>query len=411
MPSQLANLAGGVDAGIAYGQKNLFTFAGTWLEDEAWSISFTSTAGDFTVGRSFSLGVPFAGLGFTTCFTFAGRVYLGVGKQYNFSSIFDPKNPEVTGPNAWHEEDVGAGYNLFLSQFGPQDSVVAFSVFQGRLVVFGQQSMQIWTQDADPANFALVQTLANTGTVAPLSVQSLGDYDVLFLDSSGIRSLRAKETSLNAFSVDIGTPVDQLVQAAVRDSDPSTACSVVEPDFKRYWCFVKDRIYVLSYFRESKIVAWSTYLCVDSDGVAFTPEKMVVFNRQVFIRTTDGRLIAYGGPDKNTYDYSVCTIELPFLDHKTPSTYKESVSFNLAKTGSWKFEAGMDPKGGRVSVVLPAKDEDPPEEKQDSTYDEGIIPYIANGTHIKMKFTSSSKVNTFAKLSSVVWNYKLGAKK
>ena len=406
MSDQVAIFAGGVDPDLAYGQKEKITFSGTWLPDESWSISFTTDrSGDFTIGSNFSLGVLFAGLAFSSCFTYSNRVYVSAGKQYSFSSVFDPKNPDVTGPNNWHEEDVGAGYNLFLSQFGPQDSVIAFSAFQGRLVVFGNQSTQIWAADADPANFALVQTLGNTGTIAPLSVQALGDYDVLFLDSSGIRSLRAKETSLNAFSVDIGTPIDQIVQAAIRDADCTASCSIIEPDFKRYWCFIRNRIYVLSYFRESKIVAWSTYVCVDFDGVAFTPEKFVVFNRQVFIRATDGRVIAYGGPDLNTYDYSVCTVELPFLDHKTPSMPKQSVGFNVAWTGSWMMEASMDPKRDYMTKVLPAKDM-VPQERTDAYFDNGVVPFVASGTHIKMRFTTSNLVNTAAKLSSVIWNYK-----
>jgi hypothetical protein len=92
--------------------------------------------------------------------------------------------------------------------------------------------------------------------------------EVLMLADSGIRSLRTRETTLNAFVVDIGSPIDSLVTAllaTLTDAEKALSCSIVEPSSNRYWLFVPGhsgaagKIYVLSYFPSAQVIAWSTY--------------------------------------------------------------------------------------------------------------------------------------------------------
>ena len=133
---------------------------------------------------------------------------------------------------------------------------------QGRLVVLGRRHVQIWQTDADPANFANLQVLDNLGTLAPLSVHSLGQLDLIFLYDTGIRSLRTRAQDLNATPEDIGIAIDSLVQTKLDScsaDEKAAACGVVEPRTGLYWLFLKDTIYVLSYFPMSKITAWSTF--------------------------------------------------------------------------------------------------------------------------------------------------------
>ena len=215
------DFAGAVAATLAIGQREKIRFVGTWANGDTWTIRFTSTtSGDFTVGKG-----NIAGLTFASGFKLRNRMYLGVSTGFALSS-----NGDVT---AWEEQDPGAAVISFLSQFGPQDTVRAFASIQGRLAVFGGLSTQLWTIDADPANFALQQVLDNTGTIAAQSVKSIGDLDVMYLDSTGIRSLRAKESTLNASVNDIGTAIDLTIRAALVSYDASLACAVVEPTTKQ----------------------------------------------------------------------------------------------------------------------------------------------------------------------------------
>src|SRR3546814_1116196 len=87
------------------------------------------------------------------------------------------------------------------------------------LAIFARRAIQIEYVDPDPALNQQLQVLNNIGTVAPHSVVSFGDSDVLFLSESGVRSLRARDSSNSASVSDVGTPVDQLILDAVRDLD------------------------------------------------------------------------------------------------------------------------------------------------------------------------------------------------
>ena len=240
----------GGSTGIAgYGDRWLISFGGTWAHDEKWGLIFVSTAGDYDIG---SINFFSASLLLRQCATFNDRVYIGAGPQFNFSDNGDP--------TAWEQQSPGAGEVQYLSYFGGQDAIWALSQLQGRLVVIARRSIQIWTVDADPANFALVQELDNIGTKAPLAVQNLGDFDVVILDDTGFRSLRTREVTLNAYPDDIGTPIDSLVQSDIQAVGVTGACGVVDPLTKTYMCYLNGKIYVYSRWPSSKISAWTTFL-------------------------------------------------------------------------------------------------------------------------------------------------------
>jgi hypothetical protein len=62
---------------------------------------------------------------------------------------------------------------------------------------------------------------------------------------------------------DVGSPIDFLVRDKIADAsttERSAACSIIELGSSQYWLFLKDTIYVLSYFPSAKITAWSTFL-------------------------------------------------------------------------------------------------------------------------------------------------------
>src|SRR3546814_10554479 len=66
------------------------------------------------------------------------------------------------------------------------------------LAIFARRAIQIEYVDPDPALNQQLQVLNNIGTVAPHSVVSFGDSDVFFLSESGVRSLRARDSSNSA---------------------------------------------------------------------------------------------------------------------------------------------------------------------------------------------------------------------
>jgi hypothetical protein len=146
--------------------------------------------------------------------------------------------------------------------------------FQGNLLMVCRDYVQIWIVDPNPADFQAVQILPNIGTMAPLSVQPIGDMDVYMLYDSGVRSIRVRDASNNAIIADIGTPIDMLIQSALAglsDALKATACGITDPSANRYWLYIPSPaddpasgttglIYAFSYFTSSGVAAWSTYL-------------------------------------------------------------------------------------------------------------------------------------------------------
>lgn len=183
-----------------------------------------------------------------------GKLYMARGSQFNFSASYDCTK--------WNRQDTGAGFIQNVDQYASPSATTAFAPFQGKLAVFSRNNVVIWVYNADPAQYSQFQSLPNIGTMAKLSVQPLGDLDVLFLHDSGVRSLRVREATLNAMVNDIGSPIDDFIQASLVGGSASSnaaACSIVDPSTGRYWLYLNRVIYVLSYFPSVKIVAWSTY--------------------------------------------------------------------------------------------------------------------------------------------------------
>lgn len=458
MPTYTQAFAGGVLPIPSYGQKDKFRFFGTWAVGDTWSVPVTTTLqGDFTIGLgNISNKNPTCG------FKLRNRIYLGIGSQFALSA-----NEDVT---LWEEQNPGAAVVPYLSQYGVQDSVTVFSQLTGRLAVFGRQSIQLWKVDADPANLALEQSIDNTGTRAPLSVKAIGDLDVLYLHDSGIRSLRANQMYQNATTNDIGTAIDALIRAAQVSYDSSVACAIVDPTTKQYWLHLNGTIYVLSNYPTSKIVAWSTYkptkqttistsapgeytvvpgsvyywvknvagtsltagatvltatgslvipvgittaFEVGTAGVLirvdtpFVPEKFVVYNGLIYVRSTDGTIYVYGNTDNNTYDRTRATVELPWLSLDKPSMTKQALGVDAAISGAWTLYYGLDPHGTLSEVAFERGSEVSPSSVVDSTFDIGHFPAHGNGTHVKLKMVSSIAA-TAAKLSQLVFLYSKG---
>jgi hypothetical protein len=381
-------LAGGATAVAGYGDQWKVGFIGTWAIGDTWSLAITGGQGNLTLG----LGV-FGGLVPSVCFTYKNRVYVGAGSSFLFSDNGDARS--------WEEQSPGAGSVVYLSQFGSQDTINGLSQIQGRLAVFGTRSVEIWTVDADPNNFALVQTLDNIGTGAPLSVQNLGDFDVLFLDATGIRSLRSREVTLNSYVDDVGSPVDSFIQDALLTNNASTAVGIVEPTDKDYWLYLGGNIYVFSRHPSAKIAAWSTYVPSDNYGTGFTPNKMVTLNGRTYVRGTDGSandyLYLYGGASNNTYDANtIVSIQTPWLFDKTPDTLKQFVSMNAVIEGRWTMTISADPQSNTFKTVIPARGTAAtPSSLADSTYDLMTYPVPGlKGTHFSVKAVSTPAAAT-----------------
>lgn len=382
MTSKTIGFAGGVDGVADTGPKWRITFLGNWAIGDTWTIEFVTTSGAFTLGVG-QVSIPrnLTGIGVVK-----RRIFVANGKEFNFCPIDDPM--------LWDEQDIGAGVVPFNSQFGASDTVQAFSSYQGRLAVFGKQSIQIWALDADPDLFALLQTLSYVGSSSLEGVQALGDLDTFFLYSSGIRSMRVRDSSLNAYTSDLGSPINSLVRELLvtcSDVEKASSCGIVDPLSNRYWLFLKNIIWVFSYFPTLKILAWSQYEANYYDGAnvqTFVPGKFVISGERIYVRGADDAIYLYGGDSGSLVDQSTqLSLETPWLDNREANVFKQHLSVDMVVAGRWTVSCGSEPGAG-VEAVATLGDPNNPDVEKDSSCGVTHLPYISRGNFFKLKAVS-----------------------
>ncbi len=246
------SMAGGQDSYAGVGMTYTITVGGTWAADDTFNINIANafTLSNLNLGSGYATGIEP-----TFLLTYKNKENLLATTFWYFSAVGVPT--VYNNLNA-----LGNGFIDVSAAYSESDTVQAAVPYQGKVAVFGKNNVQIWVVDADPDNYQLTQVLENAGTLAKNSVKALGELDVFFLHQTGVRSLRVRDSSLNAMLVDVGSPIDSLIQSQLllaSATQKAAACGVIEPTTGQYWVFLYDTLYVLSYFPSAKISAWSTW--------------------------------------------------------------------------------------------------------------------------------------------------------
>lgn len=313
--------------------------------------------------------------------TYRQKLFAGAGSVLFFSAVGDPKN--YTG--------TGAGFVDLSTHTRGAEEITALARYQDFAAIFSRRTIQVWFLDPDPLNSRQVQVLENTGTTAPRAVVSFGDTDVFYLDQSGIRSMRARDSSNNAFTTDIGSPVDPLVVQDLCDCEVQAAASVIEPLDGRMWMALGSRIYVFSYFPAARISAWSTY------EPGFPVDDLVVFGDRVYVRSGDSFYVY--GSQSGPYQYSE-NVEaeawLPYLDADQPAKAKMLHGVDASCRGTWEVRLAMDPERLDVSDLVARI--------AGQTFNTQRIAVDARGNHLSFRFKSLAPASATkpAVLSSVL---------
>jgi hypothetical protein len=287
-----------------------------------------------------------------------------------------------------------AGFLNLASNAEGSERLTSIANYQTNLAFFSERTVQVWFVDVTAAGNSQLQVLNNTGAIAPLSVQEIGDSDVFYLSESGIRSLRARDASNAAFATDIGNPIDTMVLAdinadrlAVRESK-----AVLEPRDGRYLLAVGSKCYVFSYFPASRVSAWSIY----EPGFAVTDWAIV--GRKLYCRGGNGKLYLLGGNNGTTYDNTQVVAFVPYVDGKQPATKKSFTGLDMASEGLWKVEVAPDPlnMSGLQTVAY----------VEETTFGKANVAFQVRSTHLAMKMTSQG--SSYAKIGSLVIHFEGG---
>jgi hypothetical protein len=306
--------------------------------------------------------------------------------------------PPAADATAWGTENTGAGFINLSTQDAGAESLIGMGVYQDRLVVFGRSGVQLWHVDPDPDRYEMLQVLSGLGTFAPRTIKAYGNgsQDVFFLSDSGVRSLRARDSSMFANAEDVGSPVDQeLVEylATLSLDERSRAVSGIEPAHGRYFLAVGARFYVFSHFPGSDIRAWSSY------DMGAPIEDIATEADRLYVRAGD-KILRYGGNQGNEYgaDYQV-EVQTPFMDMDNPGADKHLHSLDVGCEGVWSIYLHPDPTRPNVGEYLGTVD--------GSTFGlQPRFPVLGNGTHFSLRFVHQESGP--AKLTSLILHYDTG---
>jgi hypothetical protein len=327
-----SKFAGGKNGYGGTGKRVAVYLLGKFEKEDSWMIRVNAQAYGYVSGRG--------GVG-RVAKTDGDKLYLGSGSILSFSKIADPLT--------FFPHENGAGFVNFNSHFGGSEDITGIESFGTNLAVFSASAVQIWRTDADPAKMARLQTMPNTGALSGRSVASYGDSDVFYLAKQGIRTLRPRgDTELGEVG-DIGAPIDALVTEWVASQHPATvarAQSAVEPVGGHYWLAVGRKAFVFSYFRSSKISAWSAY------DLPFTVDRFVVAQQAFYALGTDRAVYQYGGPAGDEWDDGEILVETPFLSLTAPATHKALKGLDIiAPLGEWDYDLLLNPDSPDVVAM------------------------------------------------------------
>lgn len=361
------DFAGGINEVLPVVQKAKISFGGTFEPQDVYSIILNGVDTKAT-GRASATGA-FA-------MVLKNRMYFVAQTVVYYTAINDFFKLEPDLPSS------GAGFfNVSLDDSGA-GRLFSLAKYNDRVAVFADATIATYFLESDATQNQFVQSVENTGTVAAQSVRTYGNSDVFYLDQTGVRSLRARDSSNSAFASDIGTLIDTYI-AALRKNAPSSvvqsAQSVVEPLDGRYWLALTDEILTLSNFPSSKIAAWST------QTPGFSIDAFARIGGDVFARSGD-TVYLYGGISGEEYPdvaQAPTVIETPFLSADNPAAHKVLEGFDTAASGTWKYELLTNPND-ETEVFEIAR-------FKDTSMHVGDIKFPANTTMFAVRATCISE--------------------
>lgn len=340
--STSGSLASGVTAVAAVAQIYTVVVGGTFESADQFTIYINTTEEYIVTGRSSGTG--------TSVLTFKKKLYSTATSNLYFCAL--------NAPTQWIS-GTDYGFINISSETAGQEDITATAEYQGLMAIFSENQTRIWSISEDSADNVSLQTLQNTGTIAPKSVLSYGNNDVFFLAASGVRSLRARDSSNSASVSDVGSSIDSHIvayMATLTDEQIAASRSIIEPIDGRFLLAIPSasgtRVYIFSYFPSKKISAWSYY-----DLSIIISDFAKVGNR-IYARATDAGvagLYLYGGTNNDTYPSANETppvLELPYLSANAPAAFKELKGFDIVGTNNWTVTLLPDPYNTAVTSSL-----------------------------------------------------------
>lgn len=251
------------------------------------------------------------------------------------------------------EADSGSGFGLIdIRGKGPTvGRPIMIGDYFDQAAIFCEKGVQFWNIDADAANFAFDRAIPGDRLVATRTVINYESGDLVYLATSGIRSLRARDSSNFAVRNDLGSPIDRLVAVANAQGENAVSLSnsAVIPETGQLIVQTAAGLFVYSKF--DGVSAWSVYdEETDTADQLFYIMDMCPIGDTLCLRDNTNQVFILGGTDKSDitgagqYDTSSVEVITHYFGVEQPYTEKVWRSIDLACTGTWEILYSIDPK-------------------------------------------------------------------
>ncbi|MEM8773838.1 MAG: hypothetical protein AAGF53_02330 [Pseudomonadota bacterium] len=373
--SSVSSFTGGTDAIEAVAQITQIILSGTVEPDDLVTITIDGIDYKMTNQAAVTGTEPFVA---------DSRVWAIAGPNLFYSRLNDATDWGTVTSN---EDD--PGFLVISTDSQGAQRLVGIETYQQNVALFADDAIVVYALGTLPSEFEKVQELPNTGTESGGSARAYGANDLFFLDSTGVRSLQARDSSNSAFVSDAGTVFDTYIQERISQisrGQLKRARSVIEPKTGMYWLSLGDQIMVLSNFPGTNIRGWTRY----SPG--FVPLHFVRTRDRVYARDAD-TIYLYGGLSGNEYPLEgemPARVKLPFMTARDDAGFKHMTGFDMASENEWDVKMLIDPNNEAYCIDVGTF--------SGVTYSRENTEILGETTHAALEFECSAA--GFASLTS-----------
>ena len=363
----------------------------------------------------------------------------------------------------WSEADDAGFLPTGMNARGAKE-IRAIGMYQNKMCFLTHDSVQVWTVDPDPTANSLDSIVENVGSSFSRSLATVSG-DLYFLSDYGFRSITTYSLTYQLGDVDIGTPIDDIVRAVIRNRGDFEPLTIYFYGTGKYLCAIGRQVFVYSVSRTAKIAAWSRYeLPVtvdcwaelegvlylrsgdtvykldedayhDDTGVLQWHDTVTVDNRQYDV---DDETVVYNGErypvindsaiienvsypvTRNAYSTPVpecfeVVIQIPYMNFKKPGVLKQIYGIDIDIDGDCMLSIGTDSNtySGKFNVsqddctiTYDNSNEYFTDEVRVAgrTYSGGILPIECIGTEFSFRFRCENEKDFRLNALTVYYN-------
>jgi hypothetical protein len=304
----------------------------------------------------------------------SGKIFATDSDAVRYSAT---SNPLGWSPKIYPSD---AGFLDIGSSMASEPVINALALFRGNMAAIAHSTVQIWQLDPDPARIALVDTIEGIGTPygrAHAAVQG----DLFITTAKGVRSLSAATVNQGAGTLDVGTPIDELVVAelAAAAAAGNVPRAMYNPGLSEFWLFVNSTAFVMRQSKQTGFAAWSRYTLpgvvdavttLGTDLWFHVPTTGKVYMVDPAAFTDDGVQFQVSG-------------ELPYIELTPDGTNGMVLGVDGVASGAYSLSVAYDERDtNAVTTAIPM----PAKSKPD-----GLIPvHLNNVPSVSLRFTQQS---------------------